>query len=305
MTQLLFPLHAANALAERLCRGGNLEVGRLVQRRFPDGETYLRLITPVAGRDVVLLCSLDHPDDKTLPVLFLADAARKQGARSVGIVAPYLPYMRQDTAFNQGEAVTSLTFARLLSTSFDWLATVDPHLHRYSSLSEIYSIPAVAASAAGPIAQWVRANVGSPFFIGPDAESAQWVETIAGSAGAGSAILKKRRSGDFDVTVDGLGVSVPEGATPVIVDDVVSTGATLIETARILGRVCRTAPVCIVVHPVFAGDAYDQIINSVLATIVSANTVPHVTNQIDVSAVLGVALQAAFAAFQEVARPLS
>ena len=137
MIPLLFSLSAAEGLAERLCAGHGLDPGALSRRQFPDGETYLQLATPVAGRDVILLCTLDRPDGKALPLLFAVAAAREQGARSVGLVAPYLAYMRQDKAFHPGEAVTSATFARLLSEALDWLITLDPHLHRYPDLGSV------------------------------------------------------------------------------------------------------------------------------------------------------------------------
>src|SRR5690606_29301909 len=105
---------------------------------FPDGETLVRVDAPVAGRPVAIVARLDHPDAKTLALLFAADAVRELGAAGVGLVAPYLPYMRQDHRFHPGEAITSRSYARLLSRSFDFLVTVDPHLHRWHSLAEIY-----------------------------------------------------------------------------------------------------------------------------------------------------------------------
>jgi ribose-phosphate pyrophosphokinase len=75
----------------------------------------LRFACDVAGRSVILLCSLARPNNRILPLLFAADAARDLGAGEVGLVAPYLAYMRQDRRFNPGEAITSQSFARLLS----------------------------------------------------------------------------------------------------------------------------------------------------------------------------------------------
>jgi hypothetical protein len=87
----------------------------------------------VKDRDIVLVCTLNDPDSKTLALLFAARNAKELGARSVGLVAPYLGYMRQDRRFREGEAITSAHFAALVSSSFDWLVTVDPHLHRRAS----------------------------------------------------------------------------------------------------------------------------------------------------------------------------
>lgn len=296
MSPLLFTLNAATGLAERLAADHGLEPGGLDTRTFPDGETYLRLATPVENRDVVLLCGLDRPDAKALPLLFGADAARAQGARSVGLVAPYLGYMRQDKAFRFGEAVTSLTFGRLLSDAVDWLITVDPHLHRYSSLDVVYSVPSFAATAAEPIARWIRAEVENPFLIGPDEESAQWVTHIAGLAGARSTVLRKTRRGDLDVSIAGEALDLPVDATPVIVDDIASSARTMIEAVRLVRALGHRPPVCVAVHAIFAGDAFERLQASEPAAIVSSNTIAHPSNAIDVSAQIGASIDRAIAA---------
>ena len=100
------------------------------------------------GADVLVVCTLDHPDSKLVSLVLVAETARDLGARSVTLVAPYLGYMRQDARFHPGEGVTSLYVGRLLSSVFDRLVTIDPHLHRHVALWEVYSIPHVTASAA-------------------------------------------------------------------------------------------------------------------------------------------------------------
>src|SRR3546814_16966881 len=90
---------------------------------------------------VALVSTLARPDDGFLRLVFVADAARALGARDVTLIAPYLAYMRQDRRFRPGEAVTSRTFAGLISSSFDRLVTVDPHLQRYQALDQLYAIP--------------------------------------------------------------------------------------------------------------------------------------------------------------------
>lgn len=295
MMPLLFTLSAADGMEALLCRRLGLEPGEISRRQFPDGETYLRLMTPVAGRDVILLCTLDRPDAKTLPLLFAAAAARSQGARRVGLVAPYLGYLRQDKAFNPGEAVTSVTYARLLSEAVDWLVTLDPHLHRYPGLASVYSVPSFVATAAAPIARWVREEVDNPVLIGPDEESAQWVGRVAELAQARSTVFRKTRSGDFDVTIAGDGLALLAGGTPVIIDDIASSARTMIEAARVLRDAGQRPPVCIAVHPIFAGDAYDRLLAAGPAAIVSTNAVAHASNAIDISAEIGAMVERALA----------
>ena len=200
MKPLLFAMPGNEQFTARLAELLNAEVGALSTRRFPDGETYIRLDSDVVTRSVTLVCTLDRPDDKALRLLLAADAARSLGAVSVGLVA-HLAYMRQDRRFLPGEAVTSQSFARLLSANFDWMVTVDPHLHRRSSMAEIYSIPVGVCHAAPRIAAWIRANVANPIVIGPDVESEQWVSAVAISAGAPFTTLEKNRRGDREVEI--------------------------------------------------------------------------------------------------------
>ena len=118
---VILALQKGNAgMGRRVSELGGIPLGVVTSRRFPDGETYLRIDTDCAGKTVILVCTLERPDDKLLPLVFLADAVRELGAARVGLVAPYLAYLRQDRRFLPGEAVTSKTFAGLLSRYVDW-----------------------------------------------------------------------------------------------------------------------------------------------------------------------------------------
>src|SRR5215831_4706490 len=138
---LLIAMPGNEAMTRKLAAMLGSEVGEIELRAFPDGETYLRFMSNLFGRTPIIVCTLNRPNEKILPLLFAAATARELGAAKVGLVAPYLAYMRQDRRFKPGEAVTSHEIAQLLSGHFDWLVTVDPHLHRYGSLAEIYRIP--------------------------------------------------------------------------------------------------------------------------------------------------------------------
>ncbi len=286
---IIFALPGNEALAAALASHLHASVGELAIRRFPDGETYLRFVTPVTGSKVVLACSLHHPDDQVMPLLFAAATAKELGAAAVGLVTPYLGYMRQDKRFNEGEAVTSALFARLLSQHIDWLVTVDPHLHRWHSLDEIYAVPSAVVPAAPLLAAWIKANVNSPVLIGPDAESEQWVSAVARDAGAPHVVLEKIRRGDRNVSVSIPDPEVLRGRTPVLVDDIISTGRTMIAAARHALAQGLPTPVCIGVHAVFAGDAYEALLTAGAARVVTTNTIPQATGVIDVSAAIAAA----------------
>lgn len=265
----------ARCVAEHL---GAAQAG-LDWRRFPDGESYVRLANDVSGAHLIIVCTLADPDPKILSLVYAAQAARDMGAVQVTLVAPYLAYMRQDKAFRQGEAVSSTCFAGLLCRYFDALVTVDPHLHRHKALSDIYTIPAFALHAAPLIASWVSRTVEKPLIIGPDEESEQWVSEIAGLSGAPFTVLHKVRSGDREVHVRLPEMSPWQGRQPVLVDDIVSSGRTMIEAAGRLRTAGFPAPICAVVHAVFAQGAYADL-DQVTSGIVSTDSIAHASNGI-------------------------
>jgi ribose-phosphate pyrophosphokinase len=277
----------ADALADAL----SLDRAAATVRRFPDGESHVRVEASVEGRDTLIVCTLDRPDDKLVPLLLLAAAVRESGARSVGLVAPYLAYMRQDRRFHPGETISAQHFASWVSRYFDWLVAVDPHLHRIADLSQVYSVPSSVVHAAGSVATWVHANVPNPLLIGPDEESAQWVADVAQQAGAPFVVLSKTRHGDRDVEV-----SVPEverwrSHTPVLVDDIVSTAHTMIETIGHLRRAGLAAPVCVAVHAVFAQTAFDDLRAAGAGSVVSCDTIRHPSNCIPLTAAIADAVR--------------
>lgn len=288
--RLLLPMPGNEALAANLARLGGHRLGRIETRRFPDGESYLRLLDDVVGLDVELVASLARPDAGFLALIFAADAARDLGAASVGLIAPYLAYMRQDSRFKPGEAISSRSFARLLSSSFDRLLTIDPHLHRYPALAALYTMPAQALQAAPLLADWIAAEVTAPLLVGPDAESEQWVAAVAARAGAPHMVLQKVRHGDRNVEITMPDLSAWRGHQPVLVDDIASSGRTLIEAAQLLTRQGLPRPVCAVVHALFAEDAYAQL-QVAASRIVSCDTVRHPSNAIPVAALLAAALR--------------
>ena len=284
MKPLFIALPGNDAFCLRLLQKMEADAGALEYRRFPDGESYVRLRSDVAGREVALVCTLDAPDDKVLALLFAARTAKELGAVRVGLVAPYLAYMRQDRRFHDGEAITSAHFAALVSQAFDWLVTVDPHLHRRRSISEIYAIPARIASAAPALAAWIRANVERPLVVGPDAESEQWAAVIAAACVAPHVVMRKNRLGDRNVRIEMPALIGWKDRTPVLIDDIISSARTMALAARKIRESGFDAPVCVGVHGIFAHDALQALREAGVTSIVTTNTVAHETNAIDVSA---------------------
>lgn len=204
--------------------------------RFPDGESLVRL--PEAMERPVVYRSLDRPNDKLVELVLAASVLRRHGAVEVTLVAPYMAYMRQDAVFRPGEPVSQTVIGDLLAGVFDRFVCVEPHLHRVHSLAEMFGgRPAVALSGAGAIAERLAADRVAPdtVVIGPDEESAPLVEGVAKPLGLSWTVGTKVRRGDRDVSVELPDDADLAGRPVVLVDDVISSGQTIVcgaEAAR-------------------------------------------------------------------------
>jgi len=279
---LLFTLPGNEEMAFKIAKLLGCEIGSVVIRHFPDGETYVDVESNVSGAEIIVVASLHQPDDKFLPLYFLCKTVKELGAYSVKLLAPYLAYMRQDKRFKAGECISSDLFARLLSTFIDELITIDPHLHRHHSRGDIYSIPAKVLHASYLISEWIKNNVPDAVLIGPDEESEQWVSAVAKEAERPFIVLRKIRRGDKDVSIEVPDVSAWKDHTPVLVDDIISTARTMIETIGHLKKAGYKSPLCIGVHAMFAGDSYEELVKTG-AKVVTCNTIQHSSNAIDIA----------------------
>jgi ribose-phosphate pyrophosphokinase len=284
VTAVVIALPGSEEHATKLANRLAVELVTPELRRFPDGEIYVRLPRIAAQAEHAVLCGSLYPApaDRFLEMSFVAATARDLGAARVGLVAPYLAFLRQDFQFHPGEGVTAKYFARMVSAAVDWLVTVDPHLHRLDALGGVYTIPTTVAHAAASIAAWVSSEISKPVLVGPDQESEQWVAAVAAACGAPFEILTKTRRGDRDVSVS---ASTREwnGHTPVLIDDIVSTGRTLVEATRSLRAAGSSPPVCIAIHAVFADSVEGDLVSAGASGIVTCNTITHASNRICVA----------------------
>ena len=278
-----FPEYAAPArsLAEWL----RLPYDIVELHRFPDGESKVRL--PASLPAHVILCrSLNQPNDKLIELLLAAETARAAGVRRLTLVAPYLCYMRQDIAFNPGEAVSQRIISAWLARSFDALVTVDPHLHRIHTLEEVMpGTRALSLSAGDLIGALLKDRLSDPLLIGPDSESRQWVARIAARAGLDYLIAEKQRRSDHDVRIV-LPARELRGRTAVIIDDVASTGRTAAVTAALLREAGAAAVHCCVTHALFADDAERLLREAGVREIWSSDSVPHASNAFSLAPLL-------------------
>ena len=258
--------------------------------RFPDGESRVRL--PAALPPHVVLCrSLNRPNDKLVELMLAAGAARDLGARRLTLVAPYLCYMRQDTAFEPGEAVSQAIVGRWLGGLFDRVITVDPHLHRTATLGEaLPDTEAVALSAVPLMAEYVRGLSEVPVLVAPDAEAKQWVARIAGLSGANFTVASKQRSGDRRVDVK-LPAGDLQDRVAVLVDDIVSTGETMAAAVQLVRSAGAHQIHCLVTHPLFCEGALERLAEAGAHTIISSDSISHDTNRLRLAPLIAPAVR--------------
>lgn len=293
MDALLLYFADERAAALRLAAAAGLGAACIERHRFPDDELRLRL--PLAAGEslpdtLVLLRSLERPNEKLVELLLVAGEARALGVRRLLLVAPYLAYMRQDIAFQPGEVVSQRVVGQFLAERFDGVITVDPHLHRIAALSE--AIPrgaAVSLSGAPLLAELIAARLANPLLIGPDAESRQWIEVAAALHGFDYGVCVKQRHSDRAVEIVLPDVAV-RGRAVVLLDDVASSGHTLARAAALLLAAGAASVDVAVTHALFADDALALIHAAGVRQVWSSDCIPHASNAVSVAPLLAAAL---------------
>jgi len=271
-------------LAKQLAKKTKSKFSPLTISSFPDGDIYLKFNTSLKGKKLVLVQSFQpHSDMSLFDIIFAAETAKDLGAKRIILVAPYLAYMRQDKRFKSGECISSRVMAKLLNKSINKIITIDPHIHRYKSLKDIFTITAKNLTANGLIAKYIQKKIKDAVVIGPDWESYQWAEAIAKKIQVPCTVLKKTRFSSRNVKVEMI-KSIPiKGKNVIIVDDIISTGHTIAEAAKKARRKGAKSITAICVHGLFVEGAIEKLKKAGVTKVISTNTIGHKTNGIDVS----------------------
>jgi len=268
---------SSQALASKVAGELGIEAGALELRRFPDGEKYLRILTDVKDKNVAVIQSIHHtPDELLFEYLLLTDALKDLGARKVIAFIPYFAYARQDERFKAGEALSFKTVSKLIeSVGTDEVYTIDMHQHRVVKSSEVFKIPSHNLSAMPLLANWVEkaGKLEKPLVIGPDAEAEQWAKIAAERLHTDYDVFQKTRLGDAHVEVRPRKSSA-KGRDVLIVDDIISTGGTIVEAVKILKSQGARRIQVACTHPILAPGAVEKISSVGVQDVIGTDTVP-------------------------------
>ena len=279
--------HLGYKVAKRL----KAQHSELFVKKFPDDELLIRFNANLKGSSVVLVQSFYGNISDCIVELVLASATAKDlGAKKIILAAPYFPYLRQDKRFRNGESVSHGIIAKLIEKYADEILIIDPHLHRKKSLSQIFKIKATKLTANSLISNYIKNHIKNPIIIGPDEESYKWARSVAEMINAESRILEKKRYSSYHVEVK-LNKKIDlKNKNAVIVDDIVSTGHTIMEAAKLLRKSGAKNIYCICVHGIFANGSLKKL-TKVKIKVISTNTIPNKVAKIDVSGVVSMSIK--------------
>ena len=265
MGQLVFSCQNYTAQTTALCALGDYERGAVHTHRFPDGENYLRLDTPVDGRDVLLVGGTFN-DTATMELFDLACAVVHYGARRLTLIIPYFGCSTMERAVRSGEAVTAknraLLFSAIPPAAYGNRAfLVDLHSegipHYFGP-----SMRTVHVYAKQAISEAIKRLGGDDFVLAcTDAGRAKWVESLANDIGVDASFVFKRRLDGQRTEVTAVSAQV-SGKTVVIYDDMIRTGGSLIGAARAYHDSGATRIFATTTHGIFPGGALQRIKDS-------------------------------------------
>ncbi|HUT17166.1 MAG TPA: ribose-phosphate diphosphokinase [Acidobacteriota bacterium] len=283
---------ASVELGEKISQLTSMPIVPVVSKMFPDGESYIRLEGNVQDEHVVVVQTTCAPQDSRLMQLaFMAAAAKRNNARKVTAVVPYLAYARQDKIFLPGENVSIEAVAHMLKAAgVDALVTVN--VHAESALSK-FPFPAKTLSAIPLLAEYfTKKGIKKAFALAPDKGAMYIAEQARAVLGGEAGHLEKQRdryTGQTSQTGKGLNV---KGQAVIIFDDIISTGGTIVGAAKILRELGATHIYTACVHGLLIGDAEKRILDAGVEEIVGTDSVPSHVSKVSLAPLIAKALKA-------------
>lgn len=272
---------ASPLLASRLATLLKTELAKTTYREFPDGELYVK-IEGIEEEDVIVVQSINTNND-LVQLLLIFDALTNR-AESIVAVIPYMGYARQDKLFSEGEAISIRAVARLIESYVDKVVTVNIHskeaMGYFKKLIHLDAMPLLGKFYEGR----------SITMISPDLGSLERVRVAAAHAKCRFDYLEKTRLDEETVVIKPKELGV-KNEDVVIVDDIISTGKTIAEAAKLVLEAGARSVECACVHAVLAKQALNRLYSAGVRRVVATDTVEKPISEISVAELIASALK--------------
>jgi len=254
----------------------------VINKRFPDGERYVRVLRNVAGHDVAVVQNT-FPDESIVELLLILEALSESGAKSITTIIPYMGYARQERTFQRGEAISARAIARPVGALSDRVFTVSVHT------DEVLSFFGCPTQDIDGLQEAVRYLKGFKpgLVVAPDEGAREWCARAAKELKAPLHVMSKIRVDDRTVETDSGKVKV-KGLTVVILDDIISTGGTIASAARLLKNAGAGQVLAACTHGLFIEDAANRL--RVCDDILSSDTLEGVYTRYSIAPAIAAAL---------------
>ncbi|MDH5815986.1 MAG: ribose-phosphate diphosphokinase [Candidatus Nezhaarchaeota archaeon] len=284
---MLIPGPASPQLTQRLAKACNYAMARVSYKIFPDGESYIRVESNLKGETAIVVQSCPPPQDKrVIELLQLIDASLRAGATKVFAIVPYFAYSRQDRVFLDHEALSSKIIARIIETvGASLLITVN--IHSDLVLNYFEKIKALNVDAFPEVASYLALyNLRKPLVLSPDKKRYPDAQRVAKLMNGEAAFLEKKRdllSGEVVTEEKTLAL---EGRDVVIIDDIISTGGTLINAAKIISKGNPNRIIAACIHGLYVDNALEKLAAVGVKEVISTDTIESSTSKISVAKVI-------------------
>ena len=260
-------------LGKKIANNLNVKLSIIESKIFPDGENYIRFIDSLVDEKVIIIQSCFPEQDKKLIELFMMlDAAKDLKAKEVIAVVPYLAYSRQDKSFLDGEALSIKTVVKLIETSgANTVITVDIHEKK---ILELFNINAINIMAMPEIGNYLRMqSLTAPYVIAPDKGALYQAEEVANVLKTDYTFFSKKRdrkTGEVQTSIKDVDI---EGRDVVIVDDIISTGGTIANVAKIVKQQGAKGIIAACTHPLLLNDAKSRLTDTGIDRIIGTDSI--------------------------------
>lgn len=246
---------ASQALASEVAKNLDDKLCHVETKKFPDGERYFRIVDEIdEDEEVIIIQSTGYPQDENMMELFfILDTLSDMNVKDITVVSPYLGYSRQERRFKDTECISAKATARLIQ-AMNVKRVISINLHE-ESICDLYDIPVDNLSAMPAIAEYIKENTDEkPVILAPDKGAQNFAKEIATILDTEYDYLEKVRLSPEKVETKTKSISIDDRRV-VIIDDIISTGGTIVNAIEILKQQGATAVDVYCVHPVLVNDA--------------------------------------------------